>query len=154
MKCFVITVNSFQPLSIITKCSILDNAAALDPPLHSIGKRSRGILYLICIASQKPCFSRGKVFLLTGITVNQINAPFSVDASTDLNLFYMMYYLLLLVVLHHSAFFSIIYVAFYSCGRYAIILKLNFVTHYFIGWFFGDCLRIFIFFLTNFWWND
>ena len=27
-------VNGFQPLTIITKCSILDVAAALDPPLH------------------------------------------------------------------------------------------------------------------------
>ena len=30
---FVITVNGFQPLTIITKRSILDVAAALDPPL-------------------------------------------------------------------------------------------------------------------------
>ena len=30
---FVIIVNCFQPLTIITKCSILDAAAALDPPL-------------------------------------------------------------------------------------------------------------------------
>ena len=30
---FVITVNGFQPLTIITKCSILDVAAVLDPPL-------------------------------------------------------------------------------------------------------------------------
>ena len=33
MKLFVIIVNSFQPLAIITKCSILDVAAVLDPPL-------------------------------------------------------------------------------------------------------------------------
>ena len=32
-KLFVIIVNSFQPLTIITKCSILDVAAVLDPPL-------------------------------------------------------------------------------------------------------------------------
>ena len=30
---FVIIVNGFQPLTIITKCSILDLAAVLDPPL-------------------------------------------------------------------------------------------------------------------------
>ena len=30
---FVIIVNGFQPLTIITKCSILDVAAALDPSL-------------------------------------------------------------------------------------------------------------------------
>ena len=32
MECFVIIVNGFQPLT-ITKRSILDVAAALDPPL-------------------------------------------------------------------------------------------------------------------------
>ena len=30
---FVIIVHGFQPLTIITKCSILDVAAVLDPPL-------------------------------------------------------------------------------------------------------------------------
>ena len=33
MEHFVIIVNGFQPLTIITKRSILDAAAALDPPL-------------------------------------------------------------------------------------------------------------------------
>ena len=33
MECFVIIVNDFQPLTIITKHSILDVAAALDLPL-------------------------------------------------------------------------------------------------------------------------
>ena len=33
MERFVIIVNGWQPLTIITKCSILDVAAALDPPL-------------------------------------------------------------------------------------------------------------------------
>ena len=33
MKSFVIMVNSFQPLTVITKLSILDVAAALDPSL-------------------------------------------------------------------------------------------------------------------------
>ena len=33
MERFVIIVNSFQPLTIITKHSILDISAALDPPL-------------------------------------------------------------------------------------------------------------------------
>ena len=36
MECFVIIVTSFQPLTIITKHSILDVAAALDPPLSII----------------------------------------------------------------------------------------------------------------------
>ena len=35
MERFVIIVNGFQPLTIITKRSILDVAAALDPPLFS-----------------------------------------------------------------------------------------------------------------------
>ena len=38
MECFVIIVNGFQSLTIITRRSILDVAAVLDPPLISIGK--------------------------------------------------------------------------------------------------------------------
>ena len=34
MELFVIIVNSFQSLTIITKCSILGVAAVLDPPLR------------------------------------------------------------------------------------------------------------------------
>ena len=37
MECFVIIVNGFQQLTIITKRSILDVAAVLDPPLLFIG---------------------------------------------------------------------------------------------------------------------
>ena len=33
MELFVITVKGWKPLTIITKCSILDVAAVLDPPL-------------------------------------------------------------------------------------------------------------------------
>ena len=33
MEVFVIIVNGFQPLTIITKCSMVDVAAVLDPPL-------------------------------------------------------------------------------------------------------------------------
>ena len=36
MKCFVIIVNGFQPLTIITKYSMLDVAGALDPLLHHV----------------------------------------------------------------------------------------------------------------------
>ena len=35
MECFVMIVNGFQPLAIIAKHSILDVAAALDPPLDT-----------------------------------------------------------------------------------------------------------------------
>ena len=35
MELFLIVVNGFQPLTIITKCFILDVAAALDTPLMS-----------------------------------------------------------------------------------------------------------------------
>ena len=36
MECFVKIVNGFQPLTIITKRSILDVAAALDPPVNNL----------------------------------------------------------------------------------------------------------------------
>ena len=39
MELFVIIANGFQPLTIITKCSILDVAAVLDPPLVWIDRR-------------------------------------------------------------------------------------------------------------------
>ena len=35
MECLVTVVNGFQPLAIVTKHSILDVAAALDPPLDT-----------------------------------------------------------------------------------------------------------------------
>ena len=38
MECFVIIVNGFQPLTIITKHSTLDVAAVLDPPLITYAK--------------------------------------------------------------------------------------------------------------------
>ena len=41
MERFVIIVNGFQPLTIITKSSILDVAAALDPPLNLPQSNSR-----------------------------------------------------------------------------------------------------------------
>ena len=36
MECFVIIVNGWNPLTIITKHSILDVATALNPPLGSL----------------------------------------------------------------------------------------------------------------------
>ena len=36
MELFVIIVNGFQPLTIITNGSILDVAAVLDPPLRAV----------------------------------------------------------------------------------------------------------------------
>ena len=41
MECFVIIVNSFQPLTIITKRFILDIAAALDRPLGNSKLKSK-----------------------------------------------------------------------------------------------------------------
>ena len=39
MELFVIIVNGFQPLTVTTKSSILDVAAVLDPPRHSVCQR-------------------------------------------------------------------------------------------------------------------
>ena len=41
MECFVVIVNGFKPLAIITKRSILDLAAALDPPLMNFDTLKR-----------------------------------------------------------------------------------------------------------------
>ena len=48
MELFVIIVSGFQPLTVITKCSILDVAAALDPPLNKL-TAIKGHLYLATI---------------------------------------------------------------------------------------------------------
>ena len=48
MERFVIIVNGFQPLTIITKRSILDVAAALDPPLILITEKLYHRNYIIC----------------------------------------------------------------------------------------------------------
>ena len=55
MECFVIVVNSFQPLTIITKHSILVVAAALDPPLSSL--QVYLYAFMPCIFSEKGTFS-------------------------------------------------------------------------------------------------
>ena len=49
MDLFVIIVNGFQPLTIITKCSILDIAAVLDPPLIIVAMRHREIFSMFLI---------------------------------------------------------------------------------------------------------
>ena len=54
MECFEIIVNGFQPLTIITKCSILDVTAVLDLDLHVVLKLDyspsilkNGLIFLI-----------------------------------------------------------------------------------------------------------
>ena len=47
MERFVIIVHGFQPLTIITKRSIVDLGAALDPPLN-----------IACIKHKDSCFSK------------------------------------------------------------------------------------------------
>ena len=62
---FVIIVNGWKPLTIITKCFMLDVAAALDPPLHI--SQDDAILYckfrqLCFIENQnKRCYKLGKL---------------------------------------------------------------------------------------------
>ena len=43
MELFLIIANDVQPLIIITKCSILDDAAVLDPPLNSKQNKHSGL---------------------------------------------------------------------------------------------------------------
>ena len=49
MDHFVITVNGSKPLTIITKRSILDVAAVLDPPLQIIGNVSEDMSFFLSI---------------------------------------------------------------------------------------------------------
>ena len=57
MERFVIIVNDFQPLTIITKRSILDVAAALDPPL-----------WIFMMFDIKAIWSHAKAYLQTNRT--------------------------------------------------------------------------------------
>ena len=57
IECFVITVNGFQPLTIITKHSILDVASALDPLLQLV-LHSWQLNFLVLVA--------GPLFILIG----------------------------------------------------------------------------------------
>ena len=91
------------------------------PQTHSVGKRSRGILYLIRIASQKACFSRKK-HLFIGITVNQMDAPFSVDTSIDLNF---ILHDVLLVTSCSFASFSFFFRFLMSLFIFAVDLRLS-----------------------------
>ena len=54
MEFFVIIVNGWKPLTIITKHSILDVAAALDPPLML--SYSVSPIESICTVIYKECF--------------------------------------------------------------------------------------------------
>ena len=40
MECFVIIINGLQPLTIITKHSILNVAAVADPPLSKVNEKT------------------------------------------------------------------------------------------------------------------
>ena len=51
MELFVVIVNGFQPLTIIAKCSILDVAAVLDPPLLSMEDLPQKLLTKNCSIS-------------------------------------------------------------------------------------------------------
>ena len=72
MELFVIIVNVFYSLTIITKCSILDVAAVLDPLLSTITPDTQNtpIIFLSAIAVMKVIFSikdNSALFLIAGI---------------------------------------------------------------------------------------
>ena len=67
MERFVIIVNGFQPLTMITKRSILDVAAVLDPPLIT---RNQLVLNYIIISDQ--LVSNQNLYDYV-IIINQIN---------------------------------------------------------------------------------
>ena len=56
MELFVIIVNGFQPLTIMTKCSILDVATVLDLPLSQVLKSPYYSSFLVpkCLKTVKP----------------------------------------------------------------------------------------------------
>ena len=72
IECFVLIANGFQPLTIITKHSILDVAAALDPPLLLLDQFSQQIWQLKFFvltnklsSSQAPCVRKVTILYAT-----------------------------------------------------------------------------------------
>ena len=51
MEHFVIIVNGFQTLTIITKRSILNGAVVLDPPLHSLPSHTQDDIFFQTLPS-------------------------------------------------------------------------------------------------------
>ena len=69
MERFVIIVNGFQPLTIITKHSILDVAAALDPQLGKDGNiRGANLVVVPKSGSRSTCYRPIKKLILRLIT--------------------------------------------------------------------------------------
>ena len=105
MERFVIIVNRFQPLTIITKCSILDVAAFLDPPLSIVllqyisklctGRKVKitGIIWLSDFRDESHISFRMHCVILTQRTrphaspLLSASLPFNVDSSKFLNIF-------------------------------------------------------------------
>ena len=63
MELFVIIANGFQPLFIITKCTILDVAADLDLRLLTV-QAMYGWLMLVCVANEDFLLVSQYVFLI------------------------------------------------------------------------------------------
>ena len=125
------------------------------PQTHIVGKRYYIIYIWFVLHTKRLVSPEKKTFLFIGITVNQIDVPFSVDPSIDLNFVLHDVLLLTSCIFASFSFFLLTFeIPFYFFGWYAIILKLNFVKHSFISCFFGGFSRIFISFLTKFRWKD
>ena len=62
MESFVIIVNGWKPLTIITKRSILDVAAALDPPLFCV----EPVIWFACTWNTTLCWNGSRQFHLLG----------------------------------------------------------------------------------------
>ena len=68
MECFVIIVNGFQPLTIITKHSILDVAAVLDPPLS--------ILFALTLACEGAVLHRNIALSILVLSTKKLYSSF------------------------------------------------------------------------------
>ena len=71
MERFVIIINDFQPLTIITKCSILVVAAVLDPPL----------IVLFNSNSLKKCQSIFKARQMQNLMYSDVKLPVSIESA-------------------------------------------------------------------------
>ena len=65
MERFVITVNGFKPLTIITKRSILDVPAVLDPPLRCISHKDLCVYCGMTDSATQPAVTCSKLTIET-----------------------------------------------------------------------------------------
>ena len=126
MELFVIIVNGFQPLTVITKCSILDVAAALDPPLNKL-TAIKGHLYLATILYPF------KTTLLTesnDFRLKIMSSLFDQSTRVGIIIWWFTYHMMLIFFIVQLSHFTVVNVQMsILCYKFKIPSKINCIEH-------------------------